>query len=67
MGYLSRLQVIQRSNKNRQYYLICPAPLAQALEMQKGEIIEWVIQDKHTLTLKRAGNRPAQPRRGTRE
>jgi hypothetical protein len=67
MGYLSTLQVIQRSNKNRQYYLICPAPLAQALEMQKGEIIEWVIQDKHTLTLKRAGSRPAQPRRGTRE
>lgn len=67
MGYLSTLQVIQRSNKNRQYYLICPAPLAQALEMQKGEIIEWVIQDKHTLTLKRAGRRPAQPRRGTRE
>lgn len=67
MGYLSTLQVIQRSNKNRQYYLICPAPLAQALEMQKGEIIEWVIQDKHTLTLKRVGSRPAQPRRGTRE
>ena len=67
MGYLSTLQVIQRSNKNRQYYLICPAPLAQALEMQKGEIIEWVIQDKHTLTLKRAGRPPGQPRRGTRE
>lgn len=67
MGYFSTLQVIQRGNKNRQYYLICPAPLAQALEMQKGEIIEWVIQDKHTLTLQRAGRPPGQPRRGTRE
>jgi hypothetical protein len=53
MGYVSRLQVIERSNGNRQYYLICPAPLAQALEMEKGEVIEWVIEDKKTFTLRR--------------
>ena len=58
MGYLSTVQVIQRGGKNRQYYLICPAPLAQALEIEKGEILEWVVEDKYTLTLKRA--RPAQ-------
>ena len=54
MGYVSTMQVIQRSNNTRQYYLICPAPLAEALEIQKGESIEWVVEDKHTLTLKRA-------------
>ena len=53
MGYVSRLQVIERGNGNRQYYLICPAPLAQALEMEKGEVVEWVIEDKTTLTLRR--------------
>jgi bifunctional DNA-binding transcriptional regulator/antitoxin component of YhaV-PrlF toxin-antitoxin module len=53
MGYQSTVQVIQRGGKNRQYYLICPAPLAQALEMEKGEVVEWVVEDKHTLTLKR--------------
>lgn len=53
MGYISKVQVIQRSNKNRQYYLICPAPLAQALEIEKGETIEWVVEDKHTLTIRR--------------
>ncbi|MBI5418322.1 hypothetical protein HZA55_10355 [Candidatus Poribacteria bacterium] len=53
MGYLSKVQVIQRGNKNKQYYLICPAPLAQALELEKGEIIEWVIEDKNTMFLKR--------------
>jgi len=37
MGYISKVQVIQRGQKNRQYYFICPAPLAQALEIQKGE------------------------------
>jgi bifunctional DNA-binding transcriptional regulator/antitoxin component of YhaV-PrlF toxin-antitoxin module len=55
MGYQSKLQVIQRGNQNRQYYLICPAPLAQALGMEKGETIEWVIQDRHTIILKRVG------------
>ena len=53
MGYQSTFQVIQRGGKNRQYYLICPAPLAQALEIEKGEVIEWVVKDKHTLILRR--------------
>lgn len=60
MGYQSRVQVIQRGGKNRQYYLICPAPLAQALEIEKGEVVEWVVEDKHTLTLKRTP-RPRTP------
>jgi len=53
MGYMSKVQVIQRGQKNRQYYFICPAPLAQALEIEKGETIEWMVEDKHTLTIKR--------------
>ena len=53
MGYQSMVQVIQRDGKNRRWYLICPAPLAQALEIEKGEVIEWVVEDKHTLILKR--------------
>ena len=57
MGYQSMVQVIQRDGKNRQWYLICPAPLAQALEIEKGEVIEWVVEDKHTLTLKRTYRR----------
>ena len=53
MGYLSKVQLIERANQTRQFYLICPAPLAEALELQKGEPIEWLIQDRHTLILKR--------------
>lgn len=53
MGHESSVQVIQRANHTRQYYLICPAPLAQALEMEKGEVIEWVVEDKNTLLIKR--------------
>jgi hypothetical protein len=53
MGYLTKVQVIERAKGQRQFYLICPAPLAQALEMQKGETIEWVVEDKWTLKVKR--------------
>lgn len=53
MGYHSKVQVIKRGEKNRQYYFICPAPLAQALEIVKGETIEWVVEDKQRLLIKR--------------
>jgi hypothetical protein len=53
MAYQSSIQVIERANHTRQYYLICPAPLAQALEMEKGETIEWVVEDKYTLRIQR--------------
>ena len=62
MGYESKVQVIQRGGKNRQYYLICPAPLAGALELEKGERIEWVVKDRYTLEVRRI--RPAGATRG---
>jgi antitoxin component of MazEF toxin-antitoxin module len=62
MAYQSRVQVIQREGKNRQWYLICPAPLAQALEMEKGEVIEWVVEDQRTLVLRRAPRPPGSGR-----
>jgi hypothetical protein len=61
MGYFSKLQVIQRGGHNRQYYLICPAPLAAALELQKSEVLEWTIKDRLTFEIRRA--KPA-PRSG---
>jgi len=53
MGYTTKIQVIKRANDNRQFYLICPAPLAQALEMEQGEEIEWVVEDRNTLIIRR--------------
>ncbi|MGH7771494.1 MAG: hypothetical protein ACREQA_04590 [Candidatus Binatia bacterium] len=53
MGYLTKVQVIERANQTRQYYLICPAPLAQALELEKGEEIDWVVEDRNHLVLRR--------------
>jgi len=53
MAYLTKLPVIERAHEQQQFYLICPAPLAQALEMHKGETIEWVVEDKWTLRITR--------------
>ena len=62
MGYFSKLQVIQRGGQNRQYYLICPAPLAAALEMEKGEELEWIIKDRRTFQIRRTKAAPRTPR-----
>jgi hypothetical protein len=65
MAYESKVQVIRRGGKNRQYYLICPAPLAAALELEKSELIQWVVIDRQTLEIRRpqaarrAGRRPS--------
>ena len=63
MGFLSKVQVIERANNTRQFYFICPAPLAQALELEKGEEIEWVVEDKATLIVKRPALVRARQRR----
>jgi hypothetical protein len=38
--------------------------LAQALEMEKGETIEWIVEDKWTLTVRRLAGESAQGKRG---
>jgi len=63
MGFISKVQVIQRGEKNRQFYFICPAPLAQALEIEKGEEIEWVVEDKLTLIIRRITAKQTKTRR----
>jgi hypothetical protein len=67
MGYLSKVQVIERAKGQQQFYMICPAPLAQALEIEKGETIEWVVEDKWTLKIRRGEAKAAQARRRRRE
>lgn len=62
MGYLTRVQVIERAKGSRQFYIMCPSPLAEALELQKGEQIDWVIQDKYAIEIRR--ERPGKARKG---
>lgn len=53
MGFQTKIQLIKRAN-SEQWYINFPSALAQAMEFNKAEIVEWVIQDKHCLILKRS-------------
>ena len=64
MGYVTKLQVIKRANDTRQFYVICPAPLAQALEMEQGEELEWVVENRRTLIVRRKPARKRGRKRG---
>jgi len=46
MGYPTKVQRIQRKKTAPQYYVNFPTALAEAMELQKGEIIEWIVEDK---------------------
>ena len=60
MGYPTKVQLIKRQT-SRQWYVNFPAVLAQAMEFQKGETVEWIIKDRYALTLqrKKADDQPA--------
>ncbi len=53
MGFPTKVQLINRE-KSEQWYINFPAALAQACEFVRGEVVEWVVQDKLTLVLRRA-------------
>jgi len=38
---------------NRSFYINLPAALADAVQLVKGEDLEWFIEDKNTLVLRR--------------
>ena len=52
MGYPTKVQLIRRKD-SEQWYINFPAPIARAMEFEKGEVVEWVIGDRHTLSLHR--------------
>lgn len=52
MGYKVKIQKVQRPTNNT-FTLNVPAAIAESLEMEKGEVYEWIIEDKNTLVLKR--------------
>lgn len=53
MGFPTKIQLIKRA-KSEQWYINFPSAVAQAMEFDKGEIVEWVIEDKQNMLLKRA-------------
>lgn len=53
MGYSTKIQLINRA-KSEQWYINFPSAVAQAMEFEKGEIVEWLIDDHQRLVMQRS-------------
>ena len=53
MGYPTKVQLIKRKKTADQYYINFPTAIAEAMEFEKGETVEWVIEDKANLIVHR--------------
>ena len=72
MGYKVKIQKIQRAT-NKTYYVNFPGAVADAINLEKGEEMEWFIEGRNCFVLKRVktagsflegGKKQATPKRG---
>jgi hypothetical protein len=59
MGYPTKVQLIKRQKTADQYYINFPTAIAEAMEFDKGEVVEWIIEDKANLILHRKNVPPS--------
>mgnify|MGYP000885578584 CR=1 FL=1 len=52
MGFPTKVQLIKRK-QSEQWYINFPSAVAQAMEFERGETVEWIIEDKTQLVLRR--------------
>lgn len=57
MGLPTKVQLIKRKS-SEQWYINFPSAIAQAMDFSRGETVEWSIEDKSLLVLRRL-NPPA--------
>ena len=59
MGHPTKVQLIHRKKTADQFYINFPTAVAEAMDFQKGEIVEWIIEDRQHLILRRTCVPPA--------
>ena len=52
MGFPTKIQLIKRK-ESEQWFVNFPSAVAQAMEFRKSETMEWIIENKGILILKR--------------
>jgi len=52
MGIPVKMQKVERPT-NQSFYINFPSAIAQALEIEKGESFEWIVENKNLLILRR--------------
>lgn len=60
MGYPTKVQLIKRKRGADQWYINFPTAVAEAMDFEKGETVQWHIEDKANLVVHRT-NVPASP------
>jgi hypothetical protein len=58
MGFHTKVQLISRKS-SEQWYVNLPSAVAQAMEFSRGETVEWVVEDKALLALRRLAPPPS--------
>lgn len=58
MGFPTRVQLIKRK-ASEQWYINFPSAIAQAMEFERGETVEWIIEDKGQLVVRRRRTPPS--------
>jgi hypothetical protein len=58
MGFPTKVQLIKRK-ASEQWYINFPSALAQALDFTRGETVEWSVEDKSLLALRRLHTPPS--------
>ncbi len=59
MGYPTKVQQIRRKNSADQYYINFPTAVAEAMEFEKGETVEWIVEDKANIIAHRQNVPPS--------
>jgi len=58
MGFPTKVQLIKRE-KSEQWYINFPSAIAQAMEFKRSETVEWIVEDKAQLVLRRLNPPPS--------
>lgn len=58
MGFPTKVQLIKRK-ASEQWYVNFPSALAQAMEFSRGELVDWIVEDKTHLVLRRRSAPPS--------
>ena len=57
MGYTVKIQRVDRGG-TKSFYVNFPVAVAEACNIEKGEEMEWIIEDKNTFTFQRVKRSP---------
>lgn len=56
MGHKIKIQRVERGT-TKSYYVNFPAALAEAAQIEKGEEMEWLVDDRNTFVLRRVARK----------